>query len=102
MLLNFNRYFKQKNIPFQCLNRCEAFSNYKHDDKAVFTFIENEGVGKTGESLEAKGDKFYFGSEGLFARIKENGSKADASSEEFKKYKEKLPKEMSAFRNAGK
>lgn len=75
---------------------------YFYDDKAVFTFIENEGAGKKGDSLEAKGDKFYFGSEGLFAWIKENGSKADASSEEFKKYKEKLPKEISAFRNAGK
>lgn len=75
---------------------------YFYDDKPIFVFIENDGAGKVGDSSEAKGDKFYFGSEGLFAGTKADGGKMDASSEEFKKYGEKLLKESDAFRNAGK
>ncbi len=75
---------------------------YFYNDKPVFAFIESDGAGKTGDSSEAKGDKFYFGSEGLFAGTKADGSKMDASGEEFKKYAEKLPKEAEAFRAKGK
>lgn len=75
---------------------------YFHDDKPIFVFIENDGAGKSGDSSKAQGDKFYFGSEGLFAGTKADGSKMDASSEEFKKYNEKLPKEVSVFRSVEK
>lgn len=75
---------------------------YFYNDKPVFAFIENDGMSKSGDSSEANGDKFYFGSEGLFRMIKADGGKVESSSEEFKKYNEKLPKEASAFRSAGK
>ena len=81
-------------------NKTEEF--YFFDDKLVFAFIEQDGAGKIGDSSEAKGDKFYFGSEGLIGGTKADGSKMDASSEEFKKYNEKLPKEASAFRSVEK
>lgn len=72
---------------------------YFFNDKPVFAFIEKDGMSKKGDNVEAKGDKFYFGSEGLIAWIKADGSKVDATSEEFKKYGEKLVKEVTAFRN---
>ena len=81
-------------------NKTEEF--YFFDDKLVFAFIEQDGAGKTGDSSEAKGDKFYFGSEGLIGGTKADGSKMDASSEEFKKFNDKLPKEASAFRSVEK
>lgn len=75
---------------------------YFYEDKPVFAFIENDGMGKKGDSSEAKGDKFYFGSEGMFAFVKADGTKVDASSEEFAMYKNKLPNEASAFRSVKK
>lgn len=75
---------------------------YFYNDKPIFAFIENDGMGKKGDATEAKGDKFYFGSEGMFAMTKADGTKADASSEEFMKYKDKLPNEASAFRGVAK
>lgn len=75
---------------------------YFLDDKPVYAFIENDGMSKKGDASEAKGDKFYFGSEGLIAFIKADGSKVEASSEEFKKFNEKLTKEANVFREIGK
>jgi hypothetical protein len=75
---------------------------YFYNDKPVYAFIENDGMGKKGDATEAKGDKFYFGSEGMFAMTKADGTKVNASSEEFIKYKDKLPNEASAFRGVAK
>lgn len=72
---------------------------YFNGDNIVYAFIENDGMGKKGDASEANGDKFYFGREGLFATVKADGTKVDAASEEFKNYKNKLPKEAKAFRS---
>ena len=88
----------EKELSVMGKNLARRLPNYFHDDKPVFAFIENDGMGKKGDASEAKGDKFYFGSEGLIAFLKADGNKVDASSEEFKKYNEKLIREANAFR----
>ncbi len=72
---------------------------YFNGENIIYGFIETDGMGKKGDDSEANGDKFYFGTEGLFAMVKADGTKVDAASEEFKKYKDKLPKEAKAFRS---
>lgn len=70
---------------------------YFHDGKLIFAFIENDGMGKKGDKSEAKGDKFYFGNEGLIEFVKADGSRVNITDEEFKKYNTKLLDEAGAF-----
>lgn len=70
---------------------------YYYDGKLIFVFIENDGMGKKGNKPEAKGDKFYFGNEGLFEFIKADGNRVNITDEEFKKYNTKLLDEAGAF-----
>lgn len=95
-----NKVIRLKVYSAEGKKKTEEF--YFLDDKPVYAFIENDGMGKKGDSSEAKGDKFYFGSEGLFAYIKADGSKIDPTSEEFKKYNDKLTKEAGALRTIAK
>lgn len=75
---------------------------YFYDGKLIFAFIETDGMGKKGDKAEAKGDKFYFGNEGLIEFVKADGNKVNISDEEFKKYNTKLLDEAGAFASVAK
>lgn len=86
-----------KIYPTGTSQKTEEF--YLYNDKLVFVFIEAQGAGKQGDNPTAKGDKLYFGNEGLTAWYGEDGKAKDPSSSEFKKMGEKLMSEIVAFRN---
>lgn len=85
-----------KTYPTGSSRKTEEF--YFYNDKLVFVFVEAEGAGKTGDDRGAKGERLYFGNDGLFAWYGEDGKAKDPAGSEFKTMGGKLTTEALAFR----
>lgn len=85
-----------KTYPAGNNRKTEEF--YFFDDKLVYVFIEPQGAGKTGDDRGAKGERLYFGDEGLFAWYGEDGAAKKGAGGEFKNKGDKLRGEAANFR----
>jgi hypothetical protein len=85
-----------KIYPAGASQKTEEF--YLYNDRPVFVFIEPEGANKQGDDRGAKGERAYFGNEGLIAWYGEDGKAKDPAGADFKKMGDKLAGETAAFR----
>lgn len=70
---------------------------YYNDGKLVYVYAEPDGATKSDPHVETSGDKFYFGSEGMFAWIKADGTRVDLTDPEFAKWSAQILKESDRF-----
>jgi hypothetical protein len=89
---------RMKMYPGGDSKKTEEF--YYHDNKPVFVFLEENGVGKENHDVNAVGDKFYFADGILIGAISSDGKAMDMKSADVMKKSDKLQKESTAFRAA--
>lgn len=70
---------------------------YFNNGNLVFVYYEPDGAGKSERHVESGGDAFYFGSEGLIAWVRSDGSRVDPNKGEFKYWASHLLKEAARF-----
>ncbi|MCM3872516.1 MAG: hypothetical protein ND895_17670 [Pyrinomonadaceae bacterium] len=89
-----------KTYPKGGSRKTEEF--YFYNGQLVFVFIEPEGEGKQGDDRGAKGDRLYFGNNGLVAWYGQDGKPKDPGGSGYKTKETKMVTEASAFRQLAK
>jgi len=70
---------------------------YFNNGNLVFVYYEPDGAAKSERHAESDGDSFYFGSEGLIAWVRADGTRVDPNDPEFKHWSAQLLKEAARF-----
>ena len=70
---------------------------YFNNGNLVFVYYEPDGAGKSERHVESDGDSFYFGSEGLIAWVRADGTRVDPNDPDFKYWSGQLLKEAARF-----
>ncbi len=71
---------------------------YFNNGKLVFVYYEADGAARAERHVEAGGDAFFFGNEGMIAWIRGDGSRVDRNDPDFKYWSTQLLKEAARFR----
>ena len=86
---------RMKLYPAEGSTKTEEF--YFYDNKPVFVFVEENGVGKENHDEKALGSKYFFVDGKLIAAMSEDGKSMDVDGAEAEKMSSKLQKEAKAF-----
>ena len=70
---------------------------YFNNGNLVFVYYEPDGGTKSTRHVESDGDAFYFGSEGMIAWVRSDGTRVDPNDPDFKYWSKHLLKEAARF-----